>query len=297
MHEDQIGIDAGRVAALIRRQFPQFRDAEIAPLTTPATTNAIFRIGATHAARLPLRGMDARDCRRLLEAEARAIAAFHAHCPFPSPIPIGIGRPGPGFPLPWTVQTWIEGLVATPNGQSANADFALDLVHLIRALRALDLNGLEFDGKGRGGNLPDHDAWMDQCFSKSGRLLDVARLRAMWVKMRVLPGLGYAVMSHRDLIPANLLVAGGRLVGVLDAGAFGPADPALDLVASWHLLNSDRRALFRNALGVSELEWRRGAAWAFEQAMGLVWYYAQTNPVMSALGRTTLARLVEADDI
>jgi hypothetical protein len=32
----------------------------------------------------------------------------------------------------------------------------------------------------------------------------------------------------------------------------------------------------------------RGAAWAFEQALGAVWYYADSNPVMSEMGRRTL---------
>ena len=44
------------------------------------------------------------------------------------------------------------------------------------------------------------------------------------------------MMSHGDLIPGNVLVSGGRLAGVLDVGGVGPADPALDLVAAWHLL-------------------------------------------------------------
>lgn len=99
-------------------------------------------------------------------------------------------------------------------------------------------------------------------------------------------------MSHRDLIPANLIVRGDRLVGVLDTGAFGPADPALDLVAGWHLLDRDAREVFRMALQPDDLEWTRGAAWALEQAMGLVWYYRSSNPVMSDLGRSTISRLL-----
>ena len=39
------------------------------------------------------------------------------------------------------------------------------------------------------------------------------------------------------------------------------------------------------------MEWERGKAWAFQQAMGLVWYYADTNPVMSQMGRRTLDRI------
>jgi hypothetical protein len=45
------------------------------------------------------------------------------------------------------------------------------------------------------------------------------------------------------------------------------------------------------------LEWARGAAWAFEQAMGLVWYYRESNPVMADLGRTTLGRILADPDI
>jgi hypothetical protein len=49
--------------------------------------------------------------------------------------------------------------------------------------------------------------------------------------------------------------------------------------------------VFRDRLGAEDLEWERGRAWAFEQALGLVWYYADSNPVMSALGRRTLQRI------
>ncbi|MGF9647303.1 phosphotransferase [Pseudarthrobacter oxydans] len=99
---------------------------------------------------------------------------------------------------------------------------------------------------------------------------------------------GTEAMTHGDMIPGNLLVEAGRLVVVLDGGGFAPADPALDLVAAWHMLDDERRALLRNELGCEDLEWWCGAAWAFQQAMGLIWYYRDTNPVMSALGRITL---------
>ncbi|HWV49393.1 MAG TPA: hypothetical protein VN035_08050, partial [Microbacterium sp.] len=80
---------------------------------------------------------------------------------------------------------------------------------------------------------------------------------------------------------------------VLDSGSFGPADPALDLVAAWHLFDAPRRERLRDALDVDEVEWLRGAAWAFQQAMGLGWYYAESNPTMSALGLSTMRRLLE----
>jgi hypothetical protein len=48
----------------------------------------------------------------------------------------------------------------------------------------------------------------------------------------------------------------------------------------------------REALQCDDLEWARGAAWAFAQATGAVWYYAHSNPAMSRMGRRTLERIL-----
>ena len=83
--------------------------------------------------------------------------------------------------------------------------------------------------------------------------------------MRELPrGPGADVMAHGDLIPGNLLVSNGRLVGILDVGGLGPADPALDLVGAWQVLEAGPRRAFREDLGFDDLEWERGKARAFE---------------------------------
>jgi aminoglycoside phosphotransferase (APT) family kinase protein len=93
------------------------------------------------------------------------------------------------------------------------------------------------------------------------------------------------------LIPGNVLVADERLVGVIDVGGLGPADPALDLVGAWHLLEDGPRSVLREDLGCGDVEWARGKAWAFVQAMGALWYYVKSNPAMSRMGRRTLARI------
>ena len=82
-------------------------------------------------------------------------------------------------------------------------------------------------------------------------------------------------------------------IGVIDVGGLGPADSALDLVGAWHLLEIGPREVLRGDLDCDDLEWERGKAWAFAQAMGLVWYYATSNPTMSFIGRRTLERLLE----
>jgi hypothetical protein len=55
--------------------------------------------------------------------------------------------------------------------------------------------------------------------------------------------------------------------------------------------------VLRTALRCTDLEWERSKAWAFQQAMGLVWYYADSNPVMSRLGRITLNRIMAAAEV
>jgi len=99
-------------------------------------------------------------------------------------------------------------------------------------------------------------------------------------------------MSHGDLTPSNVLLTEGRLTGVLDCGGFGPADPAVDLIAGWHLLEDGPRAVFREELARDDLEWERSKAWAFEQSMGAIWYYTESNVTMSKMGQRTLSRIL-----
>ena len=235
--------------------------------------------------------------REALEREADATREFLAHAPVPAPEPLAIGEPEESFPLPWTVHTWLPGAIATPDSVSSSHAFARDLARLIWALRTVDVRGRTFrSGRGgrRGGQLSTHDAWMEICFQRSTGLVDVAPLRRLWAELRQLPQPGTLAMTHGDLTPMNLLVEGDRLAGVLDTGDFGPADPALDLVCAWHLFEAGPRGTLRDALSCPGDEWQRGMAWAFEQAMGLGWYYQRTNSLMAKLGYSTLARIVAA---
>lgn len=260
MHDDQVSIDLSTARSLIGSQFPQLVNESVRHLPADGTVNTIFRIGDRLAARFPIQGIDTDELAESLRGEAAAMNELSGQSPVPTPTCVGLGRPGGGYPLPWTIQTWIPGSVATPWGVSGSVRFADDLVRLIHALRKTDSRGRSFGGGGRGGDLPDHDDWMEHCFEKSEGLLDVARLRLMWASFRELPAGTDDVMSHGDLIPANLLVDGERLVGVLDGGGFAPADPALDLVAGWHLLGDQARSVVRDGLGSSDCEWHRGAA-------------------------------------
>lgn len=294
MHEGQLDVSADLVAWLVADQFPQWAGLPIVQVVPAGSVNAIFRIGDSLAARFPLEWGDPDDVRDGLEDEAQAAAEFAAVAPVRSPKPFALGEPGHGYPLPWSVQDWLPGRDAIAEDPAESTAFALELVDLLAGLREVDTRGRRFSGSGRGGHLPDHDEWMEVCFTNSVGLVDVQALRGLWRRLRVLPEPDEDAMCHGDLTPQNVLVDGGHLVGVLDTGGFGPADPALDLVSVWHLLDAQRRELVRRELRCCDVEWERGMAWALQQSMGLVWYYADTNPIMSRWGLRTLERLVDA---
>ncbi|MEQ3552294.1 phosphotransferase [Pseudonocardia nematodicida] len=295
LHDDELRVTAARARRLVAAQFPGWTGRAVTEAGADGTTNAIHRIGDDLVARFPLRGTDPGEVRRRLVAEMSAGADFASHSTVPAPEPVVLGEPGEGHPLPWSVWTWLPGDTAADRDPGASTGFARDLAGLVATLRTAHTGGRRFTGDGRGGDLRDHDDWMDTCFRSSAGLLDVPALRHWWVDHRDLPRAGDDVMTHGDLIPGNVLVRDGRLAGVLDTGGFGPADPGLELVAAWHLLDDGPRAVFRDLLGCGDVEWDRGRAWAFEQAMGLVWYYRSSAPALSRLGVRTLTRVTGRD--
>lgn len=295
MHPDQLTVSPEAVRALIAAQFPQWRDLPVTELRSQGTVNAIFRIGDGLTARFRLQPLDLAEARRRLEVEAEAGRTLASRTAFPTPEPVAFGEPGPGYPLPWAVQTWVPGVIAADDDPGESEAFARDLVRFITEVRAIGTGGRRFAGGGRGGDLRGHDDWVQTCLGRSEQLFDVPRLRRIWARLRDLPRDAPDVLNHGDLIPGNVLVSGGRLAGVLDVGGLGPADPALDLVSAWHLLETGPRQVLRAELGCDDLTWERGKAWAFEQALGAAWYYIDTNPAMSLMGRRTLARILAAE--
>jgi aminoglycoside phosphotransferase (APT) family kinase protein len=294
MHPGQLSVSPGTVRALVGEQFPQWQHLYVEAVSSAGTVNAIFRIGDQFVARFPLIADDSvAAVRDRLQREAAAAEELIGQTPFATPRPIAIGEPSLDYPLPWSINTWLPGEPATADDCSESNSFATDLGDFINAVRAMDTRGRTYDGIGRGGDLFSHDEWMQDCLTYSEGLLDVATLRSIWAELRDIPrGNAPDVMNHGDLIPPNTLIADGRLIAVLDVGGLGAADPALDLVSAWHLLDTGRRQLLREHVGCDDAEWQRGRAWAFQQALGAVWYYVDSSPTMSAGCRRTLERIV-----
>jgi aminoglycoside phosphotransferase (APT) family kinase protein len=60
------------------------------------------------------------------------------------------------------------------------------------------------------------------------------------------------VWLHGDLHPANVVVSGGTLAGVLDFGELCAGDPATDLAAAWVLLPAGTASRFFDAYAMAD---------------------------------------------
>ena len=294
MHEGQLDVTVALVEGLVKEQFPDWSGLAVRAVVSHGTVNAVFRIGDGLAARLPIQPGEAADVRRELEGEAEAARRLHAMSPYPTPEPVAIGEPTAGYPLPWAVQTWVDGTIAYDAEVAGSSAFAEDLARFVLALRAQPTEGRVFTGPWRGGLLTSQDGWVADCLERSRGMIDVDALTKLWADLRTTPRTEPDAWTHRDLMPGNLLAENGRLAGVIDVGMFTVSDPAMDLQPAWNLFDPTARAAFRTALGSDEDEWRRGMGWSFAQAIGCLWYYVDTNPVMSRTAHQTLTALLEA---
>lgn len=122
MHTGQLSVSPETVRELVAAQFPQWRHLPVRPVASEGTVNAIFRIGDRFTARFPLQPADVASTRESLEAEAEAARELADRTPFRTPEPVALGEPGPGYPLPWSVQTWLPGVVATAEDLDVQRD-------------------------------------------------------------------------------------------------------------------------------------------------------------------------------
>ena len=85
-----------------------------------------------------------------------------------------------------------------------------------------------------------------------------------------------------------MLVAGGRIAGIIDFGDISGGDRATDLSVVWMLFPAAARDAFRVAVGsVDDDTWSRARGWALALALT---YLAGSgdNPLMGDVGRRTL---------
>lgn len=290
MHEGSIVIDSSIIHSLLQEHLPEHAHLEITQIKSPGTVNQIFRLGEKFVCKFPFLPSSRED----LEIEAERFKNFKKNCSLLVPQPIKIVDPSDSYPNPWSIYTYIEGEIPTSLSHEDSSTLAKSVGELISEIRTPKPNQNVFSGRGRGGVLLDHDEDFKTYCSRSAGLFDVDRTLRIWDRLKHLPAPIELEMSHRDLQPQNLVVDNSRLIGVLDCGSYGVADPALDLICAWHTFDSARREIVRQSVPVDNEEWLRGAAWALTQSVGLAKYYEETNPEMSSMGINTINKVLNS---
>lgn len=307
LHRDQVPTDASLVSALLAEQHPQLAGCAVVPVTSSGTDHDVYRLpdaggadgsdGPGLAVRLPkiawAEGQAA--------LEARWLPALAARLPLAVPRVVAAGRPGCGYPFAWSVVTWLPGRQADP-ALDDDERTATDLAGLVRALRQLPpalsrLGGPPVREAGRrGGPLEALDEQVRTAVAALGDRVDARAVLRCWDRAcEAAPHAGPPVWAHGDLLPGNLLVGGSggaALSGVIDWGALGLADPAVDLLPAWNLLTGAARERFRAQLDVDDDAWERGRGTAVHQAVQALPYYWETNPPMVAQASRALAEAV-----
>jgi aminoglycoside phosphotransferase (APT) family kinase protein len=291
MHPDEVGTDVALVRRLLRAQFPRWADLSLAPVPSAGTDNALYRLGEDLVVRLPRIGWAV----AAVAVEHRWVPWLAPRLPVPVPVPVALGRPGAGYPWPWTVCRWLPGANPDPGAAAGAAPLADDLGAVVTALHRLDAG--HGPPAARGVPVAERDGATRAALAAlagSDEAVDLAAAEAVWAAAcRVPPWPGPPVWLHGDLSPGNVLVAGGRLVGLLDFGCTGVGDPAVDLVPTWNLFAPTAAAEFRDTIEIDDDTWDRARGWALSIALIQLPYYRGTNPTLAASSRRTIARILD----
>ena len=277
MHADELAIDAALVTRLITEQFPRWTELPIERVEPSGTDNAIYRLGADMAIRMPRQ----RSSGDVPAEEFRWLPMLAPHLPLAIPEPIALGEPAEGYPCQWLICRWLDGENATLERIADPSLAATDLAGFISAMQAIDPTGGPAPD-GRGGPLAPRDEWTRDSIAALADEIDVDLVTAAWETALQAPEWSAPpVWIHGDLDARNMLVQHGRLSGVLDFATMAVGDPASDVMVAWKMLPAEHRDTFRAALAVDDATWARARGWVLSQALMILSYYTmETNPTL-----------------
>ncbi|WP_116953073.1 aminoglycoside phosphotransferase family protein [Jiangella endophytica] len=286
MHAGQVAIGDALVRRLVDAQFPRWAGLPLRAVRSAGTVNAIYRLGDELAVRLPLVPSWAGDLEHELAWLPRLAGAG---LPLAIPEPVTAGEPVDEYPLRWAVYRWLDGAVPSAGALADDVDAAARLAGFVRALRDVAPHGAP-PGKGERLLAADDDAVRAAIATLDGTA-DPAAATVVWDDALAAETWdGRTVWVHGDLLPVNLLIAGGSLSAVLDFGASGSGDGAYDLLPAWSVFTGAARDTYRAELAPDDDAWARGRGYALVKGLMAVQYYRETNPAFAALA----GRLIDA---
>ena len=254
------------VRSLIDAQFPQWRDLTIRPVEQSGHDNRTYRLGHEMTVRLPSHERYA----SAVEKELTWLPFFKSRLSLPIPVPVAQGEPTSEYPLPWSVNRWIEGDIVTHANIASLNQFAEDLAAFLRELEAIDASrgvpaGIQ--NFHRGGDLAVYDAETRSVIESLAGQYDRRLLSEIWELALATQYQSAPLWLHGDVAAGNLLVRDGRLCGVIDFGTMGVGDPSSDLVMAWNFFDDESRAVFLGGMGFDEDTVNRARGWALWKAL------------------------------
>jgi len=290
MHENEVRVSDELARRLVDGQFPAYRELPLRRLPPIGTDHQLFRLGEELLVRLPRIDWAADQA----HSDWTWLPRLAPHLPLMVPVPVRLGEPAHGYPFAWTIVPWIEG--ENPTGDNVDRTAcARDLGGFVRALRAIDsTDGPVKTGSSRGVPLAQCDDWVRDWTAKAGGRIDQRAVLEVWEDaLGAPPWLHEPVWLAGDVQPGNVIVRGGRTVAVIDFGALGLGDPAVELMPCWSwFTDPDSRTAYRDAVGLGEDAWRRGRGWALVPAVSGLVYYEETSPAHSQVAAATIAEVL-----
>jgi aminoglycoside phosphotransferase (APT) family kinase protein len=287
MHRDEVDVDVALVRRLVDVQFPEWSGLALEHVVSSGTVNALFKLGEEMVVRLPRTAW----APGAFDRQRRWLPSIAAAVPVAVPAPLARGTPAFGYPFDWGVHSWLRGATVVPGELVDEVQLARDLAEFVRAMWTID--PADGPSQRRGDLRTTWDAPARASILDLDGVIETQAATASWDEsLAAEPWSGAPRWVHGDLMPANLLVEGTRLVGVIDWEAFGVGDPAVDLMVAWNSISSPGRAVFRDMVAVDDATWLRGRGWALCTGLRALPYYAETNPQLAANARFRISQVL-----
>ncbi|WP_336780063.1 aminoglycoside phosphotransferase family protein [Paenibacillus illinoisensis] len=261
-----IEITTELVRQLIQRQFPEWKHLTIAPVDKSGHDNRTYRLGNEMTVRLPSHERYA----SAVQKELTWLPIFKPYLSLPIPAPIAKGEPTADYPLPWSVNQWIEGSTVTAENITDLNTFAEDLAGFLIELEAIDTSqGIPagIQNFHRGGNLAVYDQDTRSVIDVLPSPYDPKLFLEIWELALATKYEATPLWLHGDVAVGNLLVQDGRLCGVIDFGTMGVGDPSSDLVMAWNFFDGSSRDIFLRRMNADQDMINRARGWALWKAL------------------------------